>query len=203
MYEKNMKNRKLFLNEYDDDGNLLESRELNNDLLGDFVCTVLSRDRQIDIVRKSVREKFTDKEWNIIYYIKGVDFNVYHYASKFHGMDFEDDDVLKLLRDIFDSNSEDKISFAIREICYKGFKCKLASPFSGLSLGFMDAIKFINSRHGIYYAVNNYGERTYDFVDERPTKKQAEYRRKKYGDRIVYMDFIDFKEYSINEDDLY
>ncbi|MBO0558972.1 hypothetical protein EXQ37_03815 [Clostridium botulinum] len=67
--------------------------------------------------------------------------------------------------------------------------------------GLIEALEFIKNREGIYYAVNNSGEREYDFVDK-PTKKQAKYQRVKNGRRTVFLSFKDWKEYIVNENEL-
>lgn len=54
---------------------------------------------------------------------------------------------------------------------------------------------------GYYYAINNSGENTYDFIFT-PSKSQAKYRRNKYGDRIVFVDFKTWETHIINEDEL-
>lgn len=78
------------------------------------------------------------------------------------------------------------------------YSCNYLGTYTKVKLSLLEAIEFVESQAGVYYAVDNTGERTYDFIDI-PTKKQAVNRRIKYGNRIVFLNFNNFTEYRVNE----
>lgn len=81
------------------------------------------------------------------------------------------------------------------------FHVNLNSPYARMKIDIEEALEFIDSRDGIYYTVNNKGEKVWDFVDK-PTLKQYKYQIKKNGNRTVFLNFNDWKEYIVNESDL-
>lgn len=192
--EEDLKTRKVFLNEYDEEGNLIESRELSDWHLKSVLAMARNYKREIDVLSISIKNKFSKKEWDLIEIIE---------KSILGGrMDFYDEHNINILKDLL-NEPEEKIRFAadMSANIYKKYIPTLESPYPYEKIDFLDGIKFINSRGGIYYAVNNTGSSTCNFVDP-PTRKQAEYRRKKYGDRIVFLSFEDWKEYIVHEDEL-
>lgn len=98
---------------------------------------------------------------------------------------------------------EEKIDY-ILSITYSsgqyGLILPLGSPYKR-RLNLLDSIEFVNQRNGVYYAVNNAGKKTFDFIDK-PSRKQVKYQRVKNGCRTVFLSFHDWKEYLITEDEL-
>ncbi|RFM19723.1 hypothetical protein C1147_08600 [Clostridium botulinum] len=62
---------------------------------------------------------------------------------------------------------------------------------------FQGCYNWVKSISGIYYSVYNDGTRCWDFIDNKPTYKQAKYQNNK-GRRIIFFSFKDWKEYIMN-----
>lgn len=201
--EKLMKNRKLILNEYDDDGNIIASQEVSEKMFSMAMMSWWNYGDILDIPRVAIRNKYNEKEWSriteLFYYIYANDRVGTNRYPKFD----EIDEDFCMYISIFLAMEDEKYKFIMSISRIQGcvFNTKLASPYAYKEYGLQEAIEFIAERDGIYYTVDNKGNRVYDFVD-RPTLKQAKYQRTKNGNRTVFLDFGSWKEYIVNECDL-
>lgn len=190
-----LKNRKLFLNEYDDNGNLLESRELDPRHIRNLI-QFSQYASSVDLMRLEQKEKFTSTEWNRL---KDLECRLFR-----ENFNFDDAEYIDLLKELF-SYPKEKYDYILSLVSSQGEKsfinCDYNSPYPTLKFTLIEAIQFVNSRSGVYYAVNNEGQKTYDFI-EVPTLRQATNRRNKHGDRIVFLSFQDWKEYAVSENEL-
>lgn len=197
-----LKNRKLKLEEYDDDGNIIDSREFDDDELAMFISIMGNELKAIKIARKKSLENFNDEDLKIIE--RFIVYSRYRQAllgkGRYINYIYEDD--VELFKKLLEQPKE-KLNYAL-DICMAGrsfFLTKIASEYGRRDLTFAEAIKFIDDREGIYYAVNNKGKRVYDFIDK-PTLKQSQYQRKRNGNRTVFLNFSDWKEYIVDESEL-
>lgn len=198
------KNRKLKLEEYDDDGNLVEIRELDNEDLFVLCLHNTNMYNATKFARKEDLGKFNKEELEIIDKI----FNTKAYDCYCNGKSIPfywfDKDAVKWFEKFFKTYNYNEIKFALELMTtsdIRKFNVSPKSPYFGKELNFFTVLKFIRERDGFYYAVNNKGERAYDFVDK-PTKRQVKYQRTKNGNRCVFLSFKDWKEYIVMENEL-
>lgn len=191
------KNRKLKLEEYDDNGNLIDIREFNNKDLAMFIGTKINNSEALDVARKEQLESFTDED---LILLKDVLTTLNWTSGEYRG--HIENKHLEFFKNILSMNKS-KLSFIMSILNYHtgGFNTSWDSPYSRRSFTFTEALEFVESREGIYYTVDNNGKRIWDFVDK-PTKKQYKYQLTKNGHRTVFLNFKDWKEYLIEEKDL-
>lgn len=197
------KNRKLKLEEYDDDGNLVDVKEFSNDLLYNFCCDVSNRYLSTLVSRKSDLEQFNEKELNLINKIMGTGKYSYLFSNKDICLCWFTDIEVKWFKNLFKENTLEEINFALILCDYREERLSVStkSPYFNKKFNFTEALQFVKERTGIYYTVNNEGKSVHDFV-EKPTKKQLRYQRNKHGHRCVFLNFKDWKEYSVSENEL-
>lgn len=196
-------NRKLKLEEYDEKGNLIDIREFENEDLFNFIHYQTNYNKSLSVARKKDIECFQEDELKIIDDIITFSKLKYTYGESdkdFYWFTYKESQIFK---EIFETVPKQDLKFAL-ELVNDGqgaFNTSLKSEYAFKKFGLIEALEFIKSRKGIYYAVNNNGERAYDFVDK-PTKKQVKYQRVKNGRRTVFLNFKDWKEYIVNEEEL-
>ena len=198
------KNRKLVLKEYDDEGNLLEEREFGEKDLAKFISIIRNDNDNLKIARYKHLKQFTEEELELI------DRCIYHmklhsnYTNNYRIIGLDTDEDVEYYKKLLKMPKE-KIELALKLSTPHtgGFNVSLGSPYAYINnkMNLHDAIEFINNRTGIYYTVTNEGKRRWDFVDK-PTLKQYKYQLKKNGERTVFLNFQDWKEYIITEEDL-
>lgn len=191
------KNRKLKLEEYDDNGTLIDVIEFDDDDLYSFCVSKVSSYNEFDIARKSEREYFKGEELELFHKIR---FALHKYGSYITKKDIEEIDTiiknndLEVLKFVLDFKD-----FGYSEYVNYNFSLKEQSKLRGLNL--FDVLEWVKTNHGFWYAVDNKGDRGMAYLEE-PTKKQAQYQRTKNGMRIVFLSFKDFKEYLVEESKL-
>ncbi|NEZ80357.1 hypothetical protein EXM60_14515 [Clostridium botulinum] len=192
------KNRKLKLEEYDNKGNLVDIREFSDNDLFSFISIKIRNNDSLGIARKKDLECFSKEELELI-----NDIMYYLFITGDHSFSWFTNKETKIFQRIFAESTKEELKFALELTNYDqyAFNINLKSKYAFMKFNFSEALEFIKSRDGIYYAVNNNGERAYDFVDK-PTKKQVKYQRVKNGRRTVFFSFKDWKEYIVNEEEL-
>lgn len=190
------KNRSLTLKEYDDKGNLIDCRVLPEWVAKVAYESVLNYGGIKEVSRAEYYYGFSDEQWEFIKLIYKNPKGYYFYDNNF----------MEYCKCLFEKNPIEKLllaaSLSKETYCMKGnLNVHPTSEFFGKKFDFEEALKFIEERPGIYYAVDKQGRRTYDFVDK-PTKRQASYQRNKNGYRVVFLSFRDWKEYVVDEEQL-
>lgn len=185
------KNRKLKIDEYDDNGNLIDVIEFSKEDLWWFCCEKGNAYRGLDVAVKSDRE-----------YFKGEELELFHKIIKttelFRFCIVEED--VKKIDYIFRTYTKDQIRFALD---FKNYLYNyLNYAFYGddeiimKNKNFIDILEWVKNSVGFYYAIDEKGDRGMAYLDK-PTKKQVSYQRQKHGKKIVFLDFKDFKEYLV------
>lgn len=205
------KNRKLKLEEYDDNGTLIDVREFSENDMFAFIHQQTNNAKALSVARIKDLNIFSDEELVIVE--KLIDYSIYKslYSTNrdtamFYWFTKIEANKIRKFLDKFDGNYN-IISFALdlaMPVILDGessFKTRIGAPYFNYKLTLGEALDFIKNRDGIYYTVNNNGERVYDFVDM-PTKKQVKYQRTKNSNRTVFLNFKDWKEYIIDESEL-
>lgn len=206
LYEYMTHNRKLKLEEYDDTGKLIDTKEFSKDDLFKFMLEQVNILNPIGISRKKDTDIFTKKELKIIN-------ELIIYCHKVRSKEIINKEInwfteteAMFFREIFDTVQKNELDFIMRliresEYSMYTFNASYKSKYFQARLGFWDILQFIHNRDGMYYTVNNKGERIFDFVD-RPSKKQVQYQRNKNGNRTVFLNFKDWKVYEVIESEL-
>ncbi|MGG7212082.1 hypothetical protein ACQPUY_00540 [Clostridium nigeriense] len=188
-------NRKLKLEEYDDNGNIIDCVEFSQKDLMEFYIFKNNGYHDIRTARKSIKDYFNvgNKELKI----KLLNHIFYQYTLN--------NDLVNSIESIITTYNEDELNFAFSIKNYVWNECKFQLSMQDSSffknMSFEEVLKWIQSVNGIYYAVANDGTKGMAYLDK-PTKKQAKYQRQKNGKRIVFLSFKDWKEYSISENEL-
>lgn len=188
------KNRKLKLEEYDGDGNIIDTIELSQEDLWNFYMHKNNGFICFDIARKSDREYFSgdrlETAKRIVNLIEDRYFDII---------------TIKQIEEILRDYTLEQINFAID---FKNYSYDIPNyMFFGeddifiKGLKFIDILVYFKSKNGFWYAIDDKGNRGMAYLNE-PTKKQIKYQMNKHGKKIVYFNFIDCKEYRVNEDEL-
>lgn len=208
--------KRLLLVEYDDNGNEIDRIPLaeHEDLLN-----ILSYNERFVKSRyllcKEDRSFFTDEQWKTIetysnaisiYVSKEDNSGMYIFGPKFHSAALEEE--WKEFWINFFKEPEEKQRFiltltdSVNSPGYSYWQIQIGEhpALTYDSKSIKSVVNWVNNRTGIYYAVDNNNERTWDFIDK-PTLKQAVYQRRK-GRRIVFLNFKDWKEYLVSENEL-
>lgn len=188
-------NRKLKLEEYDENGNLIDCVEFSQKDLMEFYILKNNGYNDIRTARKNIKDYFNvgNKELKI----KLLNHIFYQYTLN--------NDLVNSIESIITKYNDNELNFAfslknyVYDECNFLFNMKDSAFFKNMS--FEEVLKWIQSVNGIYYAVANDGTKGMTYL-EKPTKKQAKYQRQKNGKRIVFLSFKDWKEYSIAENEL-
>lgn len=190
------KNRKLKLEEYDDQGNLIDIIEFDDNELGNFLISKISSCSGFSVSRYAERNYFTDQQLEL--------FKKILCATGYRGELITPENI-KTIEDIFENNTLSQIKFALdfKNYVYDdislNFSLSDSSKFKNLN--FYHILEWTNTSPGIWYAIDDKGNKGMAYLKE-PTKKQAKYQRTKNGKRIVFLSFKDWKEYLVLEDDL-
>lgn len=189
-------NRKLKLEEYDDNGNLIDCVEFTPKDLMEFYLLKNNGYHDIRTARKKIKDYFS--MGNIELKKKLLNIIFYHHKL--------DENLINRIESIITTYTEDELRFAFSLKDYFCDDCKLnfnmKDYFFFKNMSFEEVLKWIHSVNGVYYAVANDGTKGMACLDK-PTKKQASYQRQRNGKRIVFLSFKDWKEYSISENELY
>lgn len=187
-------NRKLKLEEYDDNGNIIDIIEFSQKDLWDFYIYKNNWNIDFDIARKKDREYFKGDELEIAKRLINLVDNNYFGIDK-----------IKNIETIFNNFTTDQIKFAIN---FKDYLYNISNYiFYGeeenfiRSLSFINILEYIKSNDGFWYAIDDQGKKGMGYLKE-PTTKQAKYQRIKNGKRIVFFNFKDCKEYLVDENSL-
>jgi hypothetical protein len=188
-------NRKLKLEEYDDDGNLIDTIEFCQGDLWNFYQMRNNSCNDLTIARKKDRDHFKGKELELMKRIMYL-FNDYYF----------DENTIKDIETIFREYTVEEIEFALSFKNYAYNECNynfsMEEYFKIKEMSFYDLLKWVKDCEGIYYAVSNNSIKGMAYL-KRPTKKQAKYQRQKNDKRIVFLNFRDWKEYIVNESELF
>lgn len=188
-------NRKLKLEEYDDNGNIIDVIELKQSDLWNFY--MLKNNNYIDlaIARKKDREYFKGKQLELVK--RMIDLIDEQYFNE---------NTVKYIEDIFKTYTIEQIEFALnfKDYFYNQIEVFLSmDDYNQIKqMKFIDVLKWVKDSEGIYYAVSNDGRKGMMYL-ERPTKKQAKYQRQKNGKRIIFFSFKDWTEHLVNEVELH
>lgn len=188
------KNRKLKIEEYNDNGDVIDTIDFSQKELWEFYIFKNNSCNKFELARKKDRDYFKGKKLelvkNMIYLFKDFYF---------------DENIIKKMELIFETYTVEEIEFAL------DFKNYIYGEtdnyfiwedyFKIKEMNFMDVLIWIKNTEGMYYAVENDGVKGMHYL-EKPTKKQAKYQRQKNGKRIVFLNFRDWKEYLVNESEL-
>ncbi|CEN75427.1 Uncharacterised protein [[Clostridium] sordellii] len=190
------KNRKLKLEEYDDEGNLIDTIEFDNNELGNFLISKISSYNGFSVSRYAERNHFKGQKLQL--------FKQILWATGYRG-DIITPENIKTAEDIFENNTLSQIKFALGLKNYIYDELNLNFTMSDSSkiknLNFYQILEWTNISPGIWYAIDDKGNKGMTYLEE-PTKKQAKYQRAKNGKRIVFLSFKNWKEYLVLEDEL-
>lgn len=190
------KNRKLKLEEYDDQGNLIDIIEFDDNELGNFLISKINSYSGFSVSRYAERNYFTDQQLEL--------FKKILCAIGYRGTLLTPTDI-NVVENIFNNNTLEQIKFALdfKNYVYDdislNFSLSDSSKFKNLN--FYHILEWTNTSPGIWYAIDDKGNKGMAYLKE-PTKKQAKYQRTKNGKRIVFLSFKDWKEHLVLEDDL-
>ncbi|MBU3176113.1 hypothetical protein KPL47_06990 [Clostridium estertheticum] len=188
------RNRKLKLEEYDDNGNLIDTIEFAQGDLWNFYQTKNNNYNDFTIARKKDREHFKGKELVLMKRIMDL-VNDYYFGE----------DTIKDIETIFKEYTVEEIEFALsfKNYAYNEstYNFAMKEYFKIKNMSFYEILKWIKDCKGIYYAVSNDNVKGMAYL-EMPTKKQAKYQRQSNSKRIVFLNFRDWKEYIVNETEL-
>lgn len=194
-FEEITHNRKLKLEEYDDEGNLIDCVEFSKEDLFDFYGYKNNAFNNILTSRKDVRDYLGSGNVELKYKL----------LSDVFMRSEPNQDLINSIEYILKTYTEEEINFAlkIKDHAYNEFTVFLSMKDYNRLKGkdFFELLKWIRSTDGIYYAVANDGCKGMAYL-EKPTKKQAKYQRLRNGKRIVFLSFKDWKEYNIPESEL-
>ena len=191
------KNRKLKIEEYDDNGNLIDTIEFSDVELWNFCLDKVNSYQSFDIMIKYDREYFKGEKKKLFYSIA--------IALNYH-LGFITIKEVKEIDRLFEKYSLEQLRFASKfkdylseEVYLYEFSHKEKSYFDNKKL--IDILEWTNNTSGFWYSVGDNGRVGRGYLNK-PTKHQARYQRTKYGKKIVYLSFKDWKEYLINESEL-
>jgi len=188
-------NRKLKLEEYDDDGKLIDVIEFNQGDLWNFYTFKNNYTSNLTLARKKDREHFKGEKLELVKKL------LYLYDEYYF-----DEDTIKDIEDLFNTYTFEEIEFALSFKNFSndeaGFSFTLKDYWKIKQMKFNDTLKWIKNSDGMYYAVANDGIKGMSYF-EQPTRKQAKYQRVKNDKRIIFLNFRDWKEYSVNENELH
>ena len=188
-------NRKLKLEEYDDNGNIIDYVEFSSKDLMEFYLLKNNGYHDIRTARKCIKDYFNigNKELKF----KLLDHIFYNYRLN--------NDLVNYIESIITTYSDDELNFAFSLKNYVYNECNFILSMKDNSffqnMSFQDVLRWMKTIPGIYYAVANDGTKGMLYLDK-PTKKQAKYQRQRNDKRIVFLSFKDWKEYSISENEL-
>lgn len=188
------KNRRLKLEEYDDDGNLIDTVEFTQADLWNFYMLKNNGCNHFEFARKKDKEYFKGKELELAPKMLYL-FNDYYF----------DENIVRDIEAIFKKYTVEQIEFALE---FKNYHYNETSYITSTKdynqvkvMKFLDVLEWTRNSSGLYYAVSNDGTKGMMYL-EKPTKSQAKYQRQAHGKRIVFLSFKDWKEYLINENEL-
>ncbi|MCR1848240.1 hypothetical protein NSA42_03020 [Paeniclostridium sordellii] len=192
------RNRKLKLEEYDDEGNLIETLELNPDLL-----TFISYANSGAFIDDRIIERKKDREYF------GEDYDIAKETlRRLHSTELTQNRCLnpkniKLIESIFNKYGLNVIKFVLQFSDGNDFKYDFTMEdyWEKKKENFINKLEWVSYSTGIWYAIDDKGNKGMAYLKE-PTKKQAKYQRTKNGKRIVFLSFKDWKEHLVLEDEL-
>ena len=188
-------NRKLKLEEFDDEGQLIDCVEFSQKDLLEFYILKNNGLHDIRTARKNIKDYFNTGNTKL----KTVLLNNVFYNHKL------DDNLINLIESILNTYSEDAINFVLTLKDYHYNESSLILSLKDINMlkesNFFDLLAWTKNTTGIYYALSN-DARKGMYYFEKPTKKQAKYQRQKHGKRIIFLNFKDWKEYLVSESEL-
>lgn len=206
--------KKIMIVEYDVDGNeiekncLVEHRDIIDLYRGGYN---LERFPKRFLLDKLDRDIFTEKQWLTIERSDYPDMIDIHFEkNNFFKIEFIHADIntksLAIWKSFF-KESKEKQKFILGiygHLHYPSWQwiINMKTKLNYEREDFKSCYDWVNKTNGLYYAVDNNGTRTWDFIDVKPTEKQAKYQRVTNGRRIIFLSFNDWKEYTVNEDEL-
>lgn len=156
-------NRKLKLEEYDDNGNIIDIIEFSQKDLWDFYIYKNNWNIDFDIARKKDREYFKGDELEIAKRLINLVDNNYFGIDK-----------IKNIETIFNNFTTDQIKFAIN---FKDYLYNISNYiFYGeeenfiRSLSFINILEYIKSNDGFWYAIDDQGKKGMGYLKEPTTK---------------------------------
>lgn len=186
------KNRKLKIEEYDDNGNIIDVIELPQDDLWRFYMYKNNGYCCIDVARKSDREYFSGERLELAKQIITVDYQEYFSIN-----------TIKRIEKIFEEYTTDQIKFALEfnDYFYKLSKYKFIGEDEKFisKLNFIQVLEYLKSKGGFWYAIDSNCRKGMAYLNH-PTEKQIKYQKSKNNMNIVFLNFEDIKEYAIEDD---
>lgn len=199
------KNRKLKLEEYNDDGELIDVIELGFGTLSNVLFDLIDNTYCGGFVfsRKKEKEYFTGKKLVLAKKIGEALHRNFCFTNR----------NIEFLEKIFEVYSEEEIEFALDFKDYGGYRYDSVGSVTDFMVvlkdinrfrtaTFLDVLKWVQETNGIYYAVNDKGEKGMLYFETPPTKKQAQHQYKKNGKKIVFLDFKTWKIHLVNTSEL-
>lgn len=190
------KNRKLKLEEYDNDGNLIDSIEFGNNDLMNFCNYKGNYYQGLDVAIKSDRKQFKGDELKLFK-------EMIKKSEIFRGLISKDD--INLASYIFENFTKEQIEFALefKNYIYNSLNYDFYSDdeIEMIEKKFLETLEWIKSSCGFYYAIDNDGFKGMAYINK-PTGKQAKYQRQKHNRRIVFLSFKDWREHLVSENEL-
>lgn len=212
-----MNTRKLILVECDEEGNEVDSNCLSdNEHLLEIQDHSLKHQFVNDryLLDKCDRDRFTPEQWDIIekfayptpvdtwgeegnskYILGRKSYSFSHATLNEDMVGFWDkfisscDDKQKFVMNLFNNGAGSNYYWIVK----MGYKYEYEPS------DFVSCFDWVDKTSGIYYSIDDKGEKKWDFLDEPPTVKQYKYQIKK-GRRIAFLSFKDWKEHLVKEE---
>jgi hypothetical protein len=157
-------NRKLKLEEYDDDGKLIDVIEFNQGDLWNFYTFKNNNCSDITLARKKDREHFKGKKFELVK-------KLLYYYDKY----YFDENIVADIENLFNTYTFEEIEFALN---FKNefndeasFSFNLKDYWEMKQMKFIDTLKWIKKSDGMYYAVTNDGIKGMSYLNNLPESK--------------------------------
>ena len=188
------KNRKLKIEEYDNEGKLIDVIELSQKDFWEFYMYKNNGYSCIDVARKSDREYFSGERLELAKKIITIAYKEYFSIN-----------TIKKIEKLFEQYTTNQIKFALefKDYFYGVSKYRFIGEDEKFicKLDFTQVLEYLKSKGGFWYAVDSNGRKGMAYLNH-PTKKQIRYQKSKNKMVIVFLNFEDMKEYSIIDDKL-
>lgn len=198
---KECNKRELILVEYNDKGEVIDSRILNHKILLDVTYNGALIYQPLELAYTKYIKNFTDDEFKILTkFINSINLYASYYPRYYEQISEINDENIQVLKSVLAiPNYKLEIFYEIMDENFG--RNHLNINDYKLPIDYNDIMSFINNNEGFYYAVNSFGELKYRFK-EKPTREQAKQQRLTNGNRIVFKSFRNGQIYNISESEL-
>lgn len=197
------KNRRLVLEEYDEQGNLIDARDMGKDGIANLVANKIYEFKGLEVARIEILNQFTDEELKEIHeFIRLNNTCLGHSDNGSFFIGYITDRHVELFKELMSVSKEERefiYECMNEQCCGRSVMCAMGTP--NLPIHFHKIREYVRTNEGIYYAMSTTGELKWRY-DKKPTKKQANYQRTKNGNKIILRSFRDWRYHDISEAEL-